>query len=562
MKKPFDPGRVRAYFWAEWRSLLIVTISGLLYNLGLLAGPLFEGRLAQCLLDIFNGSKTFRDMTILATFYVLTITAVQTARYIKKFYVRRFANNTNRRMKQALYRNLVHSSKSELESESVGSMITKAISDVDACAEGMRKFTTEIFDTGIAMISYAGMLLYYDWRLAALCLIFPPIAYGIAEKMKTVIQRTSAAYKKSASLLNSATMDQIGNRMTYRTHSCERERNAHYEEAVRDYESAAVRSQVWISAMPPLYHVISMVGVIMILYLGGQKAQAHIWDIGIFTAYLSCYGKLSLKASKAANLFNSVHKAEVSWTRIRPLMRPVLKESASKNIPCQTLHIKHLGVPPIFTGLSLTAYPGQVIGVTGPVACGKSTLGKVFLQENAHTGTIRFGTGELPLKGAVGYLGHDPELLSDTIENNLLLGDHGDVWKYLNAVELDAEVAAMPDGIHTKIGTGGLLLSGGQQQRLALARTLAHLKPVIVLDDPFSALDRETEGKVYANLRQYAKDSIVFLISHRLYLFPELDGVIWLENGRAEAADHSAWMKRSFLYHELYQSQTEGGNMI
>ena len=68
-------------------------------------------------------------------------------------------------MKQVLYRNLVHSSKSELESESVGSMITKAIFDVDACTEGMRKFTTEIFDTGIAMISYAGMLLYYDWRL-------------------------------------------------------------------------------------------------------------------------------------------------------------------------------------------------------------------------------------------------------------------------------------------------------------------------------------------------------------------------------------------------------------
>lgn len=562
MEKPFDPGRVPAYFRAEWRSLLIVTISGLLYNLGLLAGPLFEGKLAQCLLDIFSGSKTFRDMAVLAAFYVLTIAAVQTARYIKKFYTRRFANNTNRRMKQALYRNLVHKSKSELESESIGSMMTKAISDVDACSEGMRKFTTEIFDTGIAMISYVGLLLYYDWRLAALCLIFPPMAYGIAEKMKTVVQRTSAAHKKSAAQLSSATMDQIANRMTYRMYGCEKERNAVYEKAIRDYQSAAVRSQVWISAMPPLYHVIAMISVVMILYFGGQKVQAHLWDIGIFTAYLFCYGKLSLKSSKAANLFNSVHKAEVSWARIKPLMGIAAKEDAAKDIPCQNLHIEHLGVEPIFTGLSLTAHPGQIIGVTGPVACGKSTLGKAFLRERAHSGTMRLGMEELPSKGAVGYLGHDPELLSDTIENNVLLGSDGDAWEYLKAVELDAEVAAMPEGLHTKIGTGGLLLSGGQQQRLALARTLAHLKPIIVLDDPFSALDQETERKVYANLRQWAKGSIVFLISHRLYLFPELDGVIWLEQSRAEAADHITWMKRSSLYRELYESQTKGGNSL
>lgn len=562
MKKPFEPDRVSAYFRAEWRSLLIVTVSGLLYNSGLLAGPIFEGKLAQCLLDIFNGSRTFRDMAMLATFYVLMITAVQVARYIKRFYVRRFANNTNRRMKRVLYRNLVYKSSAELDNESIGSMMTKAVSDVDACVEGMRKFTTEVFDTGIAMTGYVGMLLYYDWRLTALCLIFPPVAYGIAEKMKTVVQRTGAACKKSAARLSSATMDRVENCVTYRVYSCEKERNESYGEAIRDYESAAVRSQVWISAMPPLYHIISMVSVMVILYSGGQKVQEHIWNIGIFTAYLSCYIKLSVKSSKAANLFNSVHKAEVSWSRIRSLMQSVRKESAVRDIPCQTLQVENLGVNPVFADLSFSADPGQIIGITGPVACGKSTLGKAFLQEKEYFGTIRFGVNELSSKGVVGYLGHDPELLSDTVENNVLLGSDDDVWEYLKAVELDAEVAAMPDGIYTRIGTGGLLLSGGQQQRLALARTLAHPKPVIVLDDPFSALDRETEWKVYTNLRQYTKDNIVLLISHRLYLFPKLDGVIWLENGRAEAADHSRWMERSCLYRELYEFQTERGEFV
>lgn len=75
----------------------------------------------------------------------------------------------------------------------------------------------------------------------------------------------------------------------------------------------------------------------------------------------------------------------------------------------------------------------------------------------------------------------------------------------------------MENGPDTVIGSGGARLSGGQAQRLALARPLAHPRPVLVLDDPFSALDRSTEDMVFAHLQDYAKDKVVFLISHRLY---------------------------------------------
>ena len=62
--------------------------------------------------------------------------------------------------------------------------MTKALSDVDACSEGIRKFTTEIFDTGVALFSYVFMLFAYDWKLALLCLIFPPVSYVIAERLR------------------------------------------------------------------------------------------------------------------------------------------------------------------------------------------------------------------------------------------------------------------------------------------------------------------------------------------------------------------------------------------
>lgn len=199
-----QPDRILSYFRVEWAILLAVTFSGILYNVGLLAGPWFEGQLTQCLLDIFGGEKGLGDMLKLAGLYIAVIIMVQLARYMKRFYVRRFSNHVNRNMKQVLYGNLIHHSKAQLESENIGSIMTKAISDVDACAEGMRKFTTEIFDTGVALAGYVVLLFLYDWRLTLISLLFPPISYILAEKMKKVVQKSGAAAQESRGRLSEA----------------------------------------------------------------------------------------------------------------------------------------------------------------------------------------------------------------------------------------------------------------------------------------------------------------------------------------------------------------------
>ena len=207
-----------------------------------------------------------------------------------------------------------------------------------------------------------------------------------------------------------------------------------------------------------------------------------------------------------------------------------------------------------------------MIGITGPVACGKSTFGKVFLCEYPYDGSIKLDGRELSQltdverAGMIGYLGHDTELFADTIKNNILLGDDSDEKELLGKVCFDGEVAAMEAGVNTMVGTGGVRLSGGQAQRLALARTICHERPVIILDDPFSALDKDTEKQVYDNLRSMSGNKIVFLISHRLYMFPKLDKIIWLENGRAEIGTHEELMRRVPEYAKLYNDQ-KGGSM-
>ena len=570
--RAFQPDSIAAYFRLEWLPLTLITLSGLAYNVGLLAGPWFEGRLAQCLADILGGNETAAAMMALAAGYILVTLLVQAARFIKRFYVRRFANNINRRMKGVLYANLVRQSRGALEKQGAGELMTKAISDVDDCAEGIRKFTTEVFDTGVALAGYIVMLFVYDRRLALLCMIFPPISYICAEKMKKPVQRAGAAYKKAAAALSAATLDRAKNAVTYRIYGCEDAQEAHYEAALDGYEQAAVRANVWQAALPPLYLAASNLSVLFILWFGAKNVLGTgwcAWDIAAFTTFLSCFMKTAVKSSKAAKLFNAVQRAEVSWKRIKPMMKTPralepLAIPAAQRVEVSGLSFCYDGGAPIFEGVSFSAQPGDIIGVTGPVACGKSTLGRVFLCERPYGGSVRIGGRELselsPREAAstVGYLGHDPELWNDTVEENVLCGEAGDAMRFLALTALDGEVRVMEQGLRTVVGSGGVRLSGGQAQRLALARTLAHPRPVLVLDDPFSALDRQTEDEVFARLKACAQDRIVILISHRLYHFPELRQIVFMQDGKADVGTHEALCASVPAYRALYESQTGG----
>ena len=564
--------QVLYYFKAQWPVLLAVTVSGLIYNLGLLAGPWFEGRMTGCLVDILGKKAEYTDMLVLVIAYVVSIAVVQVSRYFKRFYVRRFANNVNKDMKETLYDSLVHKSRAELEEEGAGNVMTKAILDVDDCVEGMRKFTTEVFDTGVALAAYAVMLLVYDWRLAILSILFPPLSFVVAEKMKRNVQRTGAAYKEQSGALSAATLDRATNAVTYRVYGCEEERQQAYEENLTAYEKSAVRANIWSTAFPPLYRILSMTGVLFILYFGSRNVLGigwKAWDVAAFTTFLACFSKLAVKSSSAAKLFNAVHKAQVSWKRIKPLMKEEtyddeVKMQSSGVLEVSDVSFAYPGGEKIYEDFNLLASPGQIIGVTGAVACGKSTLGKTFLCEYPYKGRIRFHGKELSemtkpeRSGMVGYLGHDPELFNDSVRNNVLLGDDEDPGKYLKAVCFDGEVAEMEEGMDTIVGNGGVRLSGGQAQRLALARTLCHKRPILILDDPFSALDRKTEEEVFANLRQLAADSIVILLSHRLYLFPKMDQVLWMEDGKVTAGTHGQILEKFPEYARLYEAQADG----
>lgn len=551
----------RNYISKEKKYLFYITITGIIYNIGLTAGPYFEGQLAQCLADIYRGIASQNKMIMLALIYVIVIFVVQASRFLKRLYVRKFGNAINRNLKMDVYRHFLDHTGNENE----GSMMTKAISDVDACSEGVRKFTTEIFDTGIALIAYLVMLAVYDLKLTIVCALFQCIAYFIADRLGPIVAKNASYAKQSAEVLNANTLDRLHLALTYRIYGQERNMQENYETCLNDYEEKTIRSNIYETALRPLYQVISMLGVILIFVYGSQNVQNGIWNVASFTAYLSCFTKMAVKSSHAAKLFNAVQKAKVSWARIEPLLKTGTGKKERKQFPAETLQVKDLhfqyGDHCIFSDVNFQCHKGEIVGITGEIASGKSTLGKMFLEGSNYQGSILVDGKELrdleKEYAVVSYMGHQYELFDDSLKNNIQLGKEGDIQKVLECVCMKDEVRSFPEKENTTLGENGVKLSGGQQARTALARTLYHARSILVLDDPFSACDQTTESEILQHLRIQYSDSIIFIISHRLRIFKDLDQVLFLNEGKVQAASHQYLMEHDEKYHQLYTIQTK-----
>lgn len=586
-----------SYFKQEKKLLILTSVTGIIYNVGLAAGPLLEGQLAQYLYDILKGIRAARDIIILSLVYVLVIAIVQGARALKRLYVRKFANNVSRSMKERIYHHLVRESYAQVQKEDAGAVMTRAIADAEACAEGMRKFTTEVFDTGVVMISYLVTLFLLDGRLTLIVILFPPIAYITSAALKKKVARSASESKIAMSQLNNAAVDAASHALTYRVYGEDTNRLAAYETVLTNYEKKNVAAGIWQNSPQPVYLVISMIGVVPILYFGGRNVLGSgwiLWTIASFSSFLSCFTRLATKSSHAAKLFNAIQKAQVSWERIQDYLtedenagiKDVSSDAGSEEGDPAALSADcaHTGssrsgraaAPAVLRmehvrfsyedgsfalhDLNFCAHPGEIIGITGKVASGKSTFGKLFLNEYPYEGAILYDGRRLPDPSdpeyrhsplIFAYAGHDPELFTGSVRENITFGrcDETRLEKVLSEVRIDTEVTG-----DTLVGMEGGELSGGQQARISLARALYSMAPVLILDDPFSAVDTDTERRIFESLRTQEKWRTILLISHRLAMFPRMDQIIFLENGALRSGSHHEMLQNEG-YASLYALQ-------
>jgi ATP-binding cassette subfamily B protein len=207
--------------------------------------------------------------------------------------------------------------------------------------------------------------------------------------------------------------------------------------------------------------------------------------------------------------------------------------------PLEELRIEHLGYSHGIDDVSLTIPRGSFTVVTGRIGAGKTTLLQSMLGLVPATGAITWNgrvvddpaTFLVPPRTA--YTPQVPQLFSETLEDNILLGAEGSLDDAVRLAVMEDDLAEMPDGLATRIGSRGVRLSGGQIQRTAAARMFVRRPELLVCDDLSSALDVETEAALWERVLADGTRTVL-AVSHRRAALQRADQVVVLRDGRVD----------------------------
>lgn len=258
---------------------------------------------------------------------------------------------------------------------------------------------------------------------------------------------------------------------------------------------------------------------------------------------------------------------------------PVTPKTSSGSLVFDNVHYRHDGgdgtVRDVLNGVNLEILPGETMALVGATGSGKTVLtalpGRLYEVTSGRILLDGVDVRELSLdtlRTRIAMAFEDATLFSDSVRNNVLLGRHdlrdappakadAVLAQALSIAEADF-VHDLPDGVDTIIGEQGLSLSGGQRQRLALARAIAAAPEVLVLDDPLSALDVETEARVEAALRKVLAKTTALVVAHRPSTVMLADRVALLHEGQiAAVGTHAELLRTSPIYRHLISSLSD-----
>lgn len=222
----------------------------------------------------------------------------------------------------------------------------------------------------------------------------------------------------------------------------------------------------------------------------------------------------------------------------------------------------------LLRGVNLTIAPGTTLALVGATGSGKSTLAALIPRLSDVTdGRILIDDTDVrdfpvtALRSLVSVSFEDPTLFSASVAANVRLGrpeaSDAEVWQALRITQAAGFVEDLPDGIDTQVGEQGLSLSGGQRQRIALARAIIGTPRILVLDDPLSAVDVETEDRVQAALADVLPDSTTIIVAHRPSTAALADQVAVLDGGViTQVGTHAHLLETSAYYRSLMGGDT------
>ncbi|HSL94231.1 MAG TPA: ABC transporter ATP-binding protein [Bacillota bacterium] len=571
------PGRetLFRYLTKYMHQFVISSVAGILYNTVIVLGPILLGHLIDA-----AGGGTARQVVLSALYFAGVTALFQFARFVKRWYMRDQFNRVACDLRQTLLERTLRRPLPDLEREAVGDLMSRTVGDITMVVDTVMSTLNEGWDTWLLMLSYFAVLLYRDWRITLLASIMVPFTIALAQRMRHRLFDYSMSVRKAAGRANSGLHRYLDGIAVLRLFGRELSEAEEIERSFEQQARSSIREILLQQALLPVYSLMAGLGVVLVVALGGGKVISGEWTVGYFNSFIIMFIAFSGRTRVAARVFNRWHGARAAWSRVQekmhartenepgpePLSRVTVPTANGLLLNVRSLNFGFTPGQNVLNDISLNARAGQLIGITGAVGSGKTAMAHALTGLYPYEGSISLLGHELssvPLKrrrGLIAYAGHEQFLFSMPMRENITFGqddqDDERLHSTLASAALVRDLARFDHGLDTLVGEKGVRVSGGQRQRIALARALHSTASLLLLDDPFSAVDIATEQEIIGHLRSGHAERAVLLFTHRLSALKYADQVLVLDSGRiVEQGTHDELMQLGGIYSEIYAAQ-------
>ena len=543
------------WFWetlgAERKIYRDVVIASLLSNIFAFAMPLF-------VMNVYNRvvpNNAVETLWVMAIGVFIMITADFALHMARGYLTDLAASRTNTRLSADMMEQVL-GMRSEARPASVGSMVN-SIQGFDSVRSFISSATVFAYVDLPFSIFFIIVIAVIAWPLAVPILIGGILVLAEAVMVQRQMRELSETTNRASSLKNATMVESLVAIESVKTQNLESTVQNRWEKTVAHLEAANVKMRLLSSAVVSWTQWVNVTISIATMVIGVYLIRANAISMGSLIAAYMLSSRAMMPISRVAGLLMQYYSTSRSLSALDDIMNKETEHGDSATFLSRPdiaggIEFKDLcfSYPEqerrALSALNFTVRPGEKVAVVGPIGSGKSTVFKLILKLFRPTegaifidGTDSRQIDPAELRRAVGVVPQEVMLFYGTLRDNLVMGNpYITDQTLLQAVQIsgvDVIVRNHPKGFDMQVGERGANLSSGQRQAVAIAPAVLKNPSLLLLDEPTSAMDSASEERVRHNLKIFAKDRTLLLVTHRTALLDLAERIIVLDGGRIAA---------------------------